>query len=374
MPDYSFALRALRKAHLHRERRLYPPNLADFASNDYLGLGGRKDLLQKAFELLQGFNTHAPKASILVNGYHPLHHELESYLCQLLGFEACVLVGSGFLGNVALIGALVRPSDLLLMDAHYHASGQFIAKKSPNTIFFKHNDSKDLQAKLEKYKPKGRVLIAIEGVYSMDGHIAPLEIFKCAKEHNAYLILDEAHSLGTIGTHLKGVLEHHNLKPTEKTIVLGTFSKAYGSYGAFIGASGEIVDFLCNRAKSIIYTTSLSVLDTALSLVNIEEVYQDPSPFVALLEQMRGCVASFGWHTKSNILTLPFVGIAHLLEIQEKLLKEGFICGAIRPPTVQQPLLRVGLNVQATNTLGLLKSLCGCLQELYLPKRPPVVG
>ncbi|GMB96654.1 pyridoxal phosphate-dependent aminotransferase family protein [Helicobacter sp. NHP22-001] len=374
MPNYAFELKALERANLHRKRRLYPPGLADFASNDYLGLGGRKDLLQQAFELLQEQSTHAPKASMLVNGYHPLHQELESYLCQLLDFEACVLVGSGFLGNVALIEALVRRNDLLFMDAHYHASGQFIAKKSPNTIFFNHNDGQDLHAKLKQHQPKGRILIAIEGVYSMDGTIPPLEILKCAGEHNAYLVLDEAHSLGTIGTNLKGVLEHYGLKPTEKTIVLGTFSKAYGSYGAFIGASGEIIDFLCNRAKSIIYTTSLSVLDTALSLVNIQEVYKNPSSYIELLEQMRGCVVGFGWHTPSNILTLPFASIKDLLEAQETLLEEGFICGAIRPPTVKRPLLRVGLNVQPTNTLGLLKDLCGCLQERYLPKRPPVVG
>nr|WP_285759389.1 pyridoxal phosphate-dependent aminotransferase family protein [Helicobacter heilmannii] len=346
---------------MYRKRHLYPPHLADFASNNYLGLSGRKDLLQKTFELLQAQPPHAPKASMLVNGYHSLHHELESYLCQLLGFEACVLVGSGFLGNVALIEALVRKNDLLFMDAHYHASGQFIAKKSHNTIFFKHNDPKDLQAKLGQHKPKGQVLIAIEGVYSMDGHIAPLEILKHAREHNAYLILDEAHSLGSIGANLKGVLEHYNLKPTEKTIVLGTFSKAYGSYGAFIGASAEIVDFLCNRAKSIIYTTSLSVLDTALSFVNVQEIYNDPSPFVALLEQMRGCVASFGWHTKSNILTLPFGNVQSLLTTQEQLLEKGFICGAIRPPTTEKPLLRIGLNIQPTNTLEHLKCLCQAL-------------
>ncbi|BEG56544.1 8-amino-7-oxononanoate synthase [Helicobacter sp. NHP21005] len=374
MPSYFFELNALKKARLYRERRLYPADLADFASNDYLGLGRRKDLLQKAFEMLQTQPTHAPKASMLVNGYHSLHRALENDLCALLDFEACVLVGSGFLGNVALIEALVRKNDLLFIDTHYHASGQFIAKKSPNTIFFNHNDGQDLQAKLEQHQPKGRAIIAIEGVYSMDGTIPPLEILECAREHNAYLILDEAHSLGSIGANLKGVLDHYNLKPTDKTIILGTFSKAYGSYGAFIGASGEIIDFLCNRAKSIIYTTSLSVLDTALSLINIQEIYQDPSPFVELLAQMRACVAGFGWHTKSSILTLPFDNIKDLLTTQEELLKEGFICGAIRPPTVKRSLLRVGLNIQPTNTLGLLKSLCGCLQGFYLPNRPPVVG
>ncbi|WP_104758705.1 aminotransferase class I/II-fold pyridoxal phosphate-dependent enzyme [Helicobacter bizzozeronii] len=361
--DYLHALRALERACLHRKRCLYPKNLIDFASNDYLGLGTQKGLLEQAFELVKNQPCHAPKASMLINGYHPLHQQLEQELCQLLDYPACVIVGSGFLGNVALLDALVRKNDLLLMDANYHASGQFVAKKLPNTLFFAHNNPQDLEQKLKTHRPKGRVLIAIEGVYSMDGQIAPKEIYTLATEHNAYLILDEAHSLGVIGDHLLGYLDYHQLKPTPQTILLGTFSKAYGSYGAFIAGSVEIIDFLCNRAKSIIYTTSLSLLDSALALVNICHVYGSPKRYSDCLKAMRACVQSIG-QTPSCILTLPFGNIGDLMHAHTRLLESGFLCAAIRPPTTQKPLLRISLNIQPQDTLAKLEHLCHSLLNL----------
>ncbi|WP_104629648.1 aminotransferase class I/II-fold pyridoxal phosphate-dependent enzyme [Helicobacter bizzozeronii] len=361
--DYLHALRALERACLHRKRCLYPKNLIDFASNDYLGLGTQKGLLEQAFELVKNQPCHAPKASMLINGYHPLHQQLEQELCQLLDYPACVIVGSGFLGNVALLDALVRKNDLLLMDANYHASGQFVAKKLPNTLFFAHNNPQDLEQKLKTHRPKGRVLIAIEGVYSMDGQIAPKEIYTLATEYDAYLILDEAHSLGVIGDHLLGYLDYHQLKPTPQTILLGTFSKAYGSYGAFIAGSGEIIDFLCNRAKSIIYTTSLSLLDSALALVNIQHLYASLSAYLKILAQMRACVRLLG-NTPSNILTLPFKSSPQLLQVQAQLLEQGFLCAAIRPPTTPKPLLRLSLNIQPQDTLAKLEHLCHLLLNL----------
>ncbi|WP_163498549.1 aminotransferase class I/II-fold pyridoxal phosphate-dependent enzyme [Helicobacter suis] len=355
---FDHALKALRRASLHRERRLYSPTLADFASNDYLALGSHKGLLQEAFDILQNLPSHAPKASMLVNGYYPLHQELENYLCDLLGFESCVLVGSAFLGNLALIDALVRKNDHLLMDAHYHASGQFLAKKLPNTLFFEHNNPQDLEAKLKACKNKGQLFIAIEGVYSMDGEIAPLEILEIAENYGAYLILDEAHSLGSIGEHLLGLLDHYSHKPSKKIILLGAFSKAYGSYGGFITGSIEVIDFLCNRAKSILYTTSPSLLDSALSLVNLKHLYSNIKHYQEMLKQMRACLDRFNWHTQSNILPLPFANPASLLETQNKLIKHGFLCAAIRPPTTKTPLLRLCLNIQPQRTLELLENLC----------------
>ncbi|BCD69686.1 aminotransferase class I/II-fold pyridoxal phosphate-dependent enzyme [Helicobacter suis] len=360
---FNHALKALKRANLHRERCLYPPTLADFASNDYLALASRKDLLQEAFHILQNLPSHAPKASMLVNGYYPLHQELENYLCDLLGFESCVLVGSAFLGNLALIDALVRKNDWLLMDAHYHASGQFLAKKSPNTLFFEHNNPQDLKTKLNTCHNKGQLFIAIEGVYSMDGEIAPLEILEIAESYGAYLILDEAHSLGSIGEHLLGLLDHYQYKPTEKMILLGAFSKAYGSYGGFIAGSIEMIDFLCNRAKSILYTTSPSLLDTALSFVNLKHLYNNTKHYQEILKQMRACLDRFNWHTQSNIFTLPFVNSTALLEMQDRLIKHGFLCAAIRPPTTANPLLRLCLNIQPQRTLELLEDLCYLLKH-----------
>ncbi|WP_121021180.1 aminotransferase class I/II-fold pyridoxal phosphate-dependent enzyme [Helicobacter vulpis] len=368
MSPYTHALRALERAHLYRQRHLYPDHLADFASNDYLGLSAHAPLLERAFEKVRPLSAHAPKASMLLNGYHPLHAQLEAFLCAHLGYAACLLVGSGFLGNVALIDALVRPRDMLFMDAHYHASGQFLAKKLPNARFFAHNNAPDLAQQLASYRAchtKGRVFIAIEGVYSMDGQVAPKEFYHLAQEYEAYLIVDEAHSLGVLGHDLGGYLSHHRLKPTPQIIILGTLSKAYGSYGAFIGASVQVVDFLCNRAKSVIYTTSLSLLDSALALAHLEHLYAHLPSYVSILEKMRACCAQIlGFSTPSNILTLPFGRVQALLSAHSSLLEAGFLCAPIRPPTVQKPLLRVSLNIQPHNTLQRLSALCTLLKTL----------
>ncbi|MFC3848042.1 aminotransferase class I/II-fold pyridoxal phosphate-dependent enzyme [Helicobacter baculiformis] len=365
MDTYSSELRALRRAGLYRERHLYPAHLHDFASNDYLGLSTHALLLEHAFEKVRSLTTHAPKASMLLNGYHPLHRELEEFLCARFGYEACLLVGSGFLGNVALIDALVRKNDILFMDAHYHASGQFLAKKLPNAHFFSHNNTLDLVQQLKNQRaqhPKGRIFIAIEGVYSMDGQVAPKEFYTIAQEYDAYLILDEAHSLGVLGRDLGGYLSYYHLKLTPRIIVLGTLSKAYGSYGAFIGASPQVVEFLCNRAKSVIYTTSLSLLDSALALVHLEHLYAHLSNYVSILEKMRVCCAQIlGFSTPSNILTLPFERVQSLLNMHTSLLEAGFLCAPIRPPTVQKPLLRISLNVQPSHTLETLGALCTLL-------------
>ncbi|WP_104749194.1 aminotransferase class I/II-fold pyridoxal phosphate-dependent enzyme [Helicobacter cynogastricus] len=361
-------LRALKHARLYRERVLYPDHLADFASNDYLGLSSYTPLLDQAFEKLRAFPSHAPKASMLLNGYHPLHAELEEFLSMHLGYEACLLLGSGFLGNVALIDSLVRKQDKLFMDAHYHASGQFLAKKLSNACFFAHNSVQELTQKLQQHRAhntKGRIFIAIEGVYSMDGHVAPKEFYHLAQEYEAYLILDEAHSLGVLGRDLGGYLSYYHLKPMSNLIVLGTLSKAYGSYGAFIGASAQVIDFLCNRAKSVIYTTSPSLLESALALAHLEYLYDHLPNYVAMLDRMRAlCAQELGFSTPSNILTLPFPNIQTLLEAHQSLLQQDLLCAPIRPPTTPKPLLRVSLNIQPQNTLERLKRLCGAVGVL----------
>ncbi|WP_120951207.1 pyridoxal phosphate-dependent aminotransferase family protein [Helicobacter sp. L8] len=368
MDRYLSSLHALKRAGLHRARRLYPDHLHDFASNDYLALSTHARLLERAFETVRPLASHAPRASMLLNGYHPLHHQLEECLRAHLGYESCLLVGSGFLGNVALIDALVRKNDMLFMDAHYHASGQFLAKKLPNTRFFAHNNALDLRAQLKTYRahhPKGRIFIAIEGVYSMDGQVAPKEFYTLAHEYETYLILDEAHSLGVLGRDLGGYLSYYHLKLTPYTIVLGTLSKAYGSYGAFIGACAPIIDFLCNRAKSVIYTTSPSLLDSALALAHLEHLYTHLPSYVSMLEKMRACCAQIlGFSTPSNILTLPFGRIQAMLNAHASLLEQGFLCAPIRPPTTQKPLLRISLNIQPQRTLETLSTLCALLKSL----------
>ncbi len=169
---YENELRALKKVNRFRTRNIYPDNLIDLASNDYLGLASNKKLLKKAYKSVKKVRSNASKASIIVNGYSQIHKEFEDKLCKLNKFEKAIVVGSGFLANIALIESMVRKTDILFMDEEYHASGILATKLvQGEMVVFKNNDYKDLENKIKNIKNKGRILIAIEGVYSMSGDI-----------------------------------------------------------------------------------------------------------------------------------------------------------------------------------------------------------
>ena len=263
---YSKELNTIKKSNRLRTREIYDENLIDLASNDYLGLSGNKEIFENAYKRLSKEKYTSPKASILVNGYSQIHKDFEDALKKANNFEDAVVVGSGFLANISMIEALVRKGDTLFIDEEYHASGMLATKllNKNQIVIFNHNNYKDLKQKFEVCENKGRRLIAIEGVYSMEGDIAPKEIFDFADEKNAILIVDEAHSSGVIGENLLGIFDYYNITPKENHIKMGTLGKAYGSYGAYILASKHIVEFLQNRAKALIYATAPSLIDIEL--------------------------------------------------------------------------------------------------------------
>ena len=173
---YENELKALRKSGRFRERKVLDTNVLDFASNDYLGLSHNKDLHHRACKKLDSLSLHSPKASLLVNGYHQIHKDFEDALCRANNFEDAVILGSGFAANIAMIEALVRKGDTLFMDEKYHASGILATKlEHINVIFFKHNDMKELKSLLESSKSK-RNIVAVEGIYSMDGDLLKKEV------------------------------------------------------------------------------------------------------------------------------------------------------------------------------------------------------
>ena len=274
---YSKELESIKKSNRFRTRELFDDNLIDLASNDYLGLSTNKTLFQNTYETLLKDNYHSPKASMLVNGYSKIHKKFEDRLCEVNDFEAGVIVGSGFLANISMIEALCRKNDTLFIDEEYHASGILATKllKPEQVIVFNHNDFKDLEKKISANQRTGRNIIAIEGVYSMGGDLAPIEIFQIADEKKAILIVDEAHSFGVIGDNLLGIFDYYKIKPTPYHVKMGTLGKAYGSYGAYILASKQIIEFLTNRAKPIIYSTAPSLFDTALANESLDYIIEN---------------------------------------------------------------------------------------------------
>jgi len=264
-------------------------------------------------------------------------------------------VGSGFLANIALIEALVRKGDCLFLDEEFHASGVLAARLVDRAIFFRHNDPEDLAQKLAR-TPCRRAIVAVEGIYSMSGDLLDREIFEVAEAAGALLVVDEAHSVGVVGERLLGVFDLFGITPAPWHVKMGTMGKALGSYGAYILASEEIIHFLENRAKSVIYTTALSLMDVALAhegLLWMERRAKTLGEAIALRRQI---VGSFGFDMPGLIVDIP---CREVLEVQERLMGEGYLVGAIRPPTVKSPMIRViaRLGEEAADLEALMKRL-----------------
>lgn len=339
---YANELKALKKAGRYRKREVVNNSLKDFASNDYLGLSHNKELHLLTTAELYELDIHSSKASMLVNGYHQIHKDFEDALCTANEFESCVILGSGFNANIALIESLIRKGDTLFMDELYHASGVLASQlHGIDVVFFKHNDMKNLQDLLNASSAK-RQVIAVEGIYSMDGDLCPKEVFSIADDANAILIVDEAHSSGVIGDSLMGIFDYYSITPKENHIKMGTLGKAYGSFGAFILSSSHINEYLINRAKPIIYATSLSLYDTLLAhksllyiLQNAESLKQKISSHQSIVKEILG--------VKVEGLIVPLVinDNKKVIEIKDEMIELGFSVGAIRQPTVPKAIIRL---------------------------------
>jgi len=347
---YEKELSIIKKSNRFRQREISKQNLIDFASNDYLGLASNKKLLKKAYKLVKKHHINSPRSSMLVNGYSTIHKRFEDKLKRINGFEDGIIVGSGFLANISLIESMVRKKDILFIDELYHASGMVATKMvQGEVIIFKHNDYIDLENKIKKYKNK-RLIIAIEGVYSMLGDIASIEFNHIAKKYNAILIVDEAHSSGVIGDNLLGWFDYYNIKIESNHIKMGTLGKAYGSYGAYILASKHIITYLQNRAKPIIYSTAPSLFDTALGLINLKYIIKNKKDIKNQIDYFQKLTLKrLGIKTQSLILPITINDNQKVLKIQSFLISKGYIIGAIRQPTVPSAILRIILKLDISD-------------------------
>jgi len=354
---YENELKALKKSGRYRERTVLDSSLKDFASNDYLGLAHNKELHEKTSQTLAKLPLHATKASQLVNGYHQIHKDFEKALCKANGFEDGIIVGSGFSANVAMIEALVRKGDTLFMDEKYHASGVLAANlKGMNVIFFKHNDMDELETLLNTSKAK-RKIIAVEGIYSMDGDICPKAIFEICDAPDRLLIVDEAHSSGVVGKKLMGIFDFYDIKIKDNHIKMGTLGKAYGSFGAYILASSHIVEYLLNRAKPIIYATSLSLYDTLLGHNALEYILQNYDALKHSIEAKKRIIQEeLGIKVDGLIVPILIDDNTKVIEIRDALKAEGYGVGGIRQPTVERAIIRLIARLGESDET--LRTLC----------------
>ncbi len=356
MNQYENELKALKKSGRYRIRELVKSGVKDFASNDYLGLSHKKSLHEITASEISDLPMHSSKASLLVNGYHKIHKDFEDALCEANGFESGVILGSGFVANIAMIEALVRRDDTLFMDELYHASGVLASNLNGiDVVFFKHNDMDELAGLLKNSKAK-RKIVAVEGIYSMDGDLCHRRVFELCDKEDTILIVDEAHSSGVVGDKLMGIFDLYNIEIESNHIKMGTLGKAYGSFGAYILASSHIVEYLINRAKPIIYATSLSLYDTLLAHNSLRYIQENCDLLKTEIKKRQNIIKKELDIEIFGLIAPVYIGDNRkVIEIKESLSLDDFAIGGIRQPTVPTAILRV---------IARLDESCENLQEL----------
>ena len=363
MNYYENELKALKKSGRYRTREVVNTDIKDFASNDYLGLSHKKELHESTCRELSDLNINSSKASMLVNGYHQIHKDFEDDLCKANGFETGVVLGSGFNANIALIESLVRKGDTLFMDELYHASGVLASNLNGLHVeFFKHNDMQELEKMLKDSNAK-RKIVAVEGIYSMDGDLCDKKVFEICENFDALLIVDEAHSSGVIGDNLMGAFDYYNIEIKPNHIKMGTLGKAYGSFGAFILASEHLVEYLINRAKPIIYATSLSLYDTLLAHNSLRYILENKEFLKEEINIRKQIIKEeLALHVEGLIVPILVDDNVKVIEIKDKLKQQGYAVGGIRQPTVSSAIIR--LIARLGQSSDDLRDLCKNLAKI----------
>lgn len=360
---YTKELDALKRSKRYRKREVADYNILDFASNDYLGLSHNQELHEKTCKALSNMPLHGSKASLLVNGYHQIHKDFEEALCKANGFAEGVILGSGFNANLALIESLVRRGDTLFMDEKYHASGILATKLNGMDVkFFAHNDMNKLE-ELLKSSNANRKIVAVEGIYSMDGDLVAKEVFDICNSHDAILIVDEAHSSAVVGKNLMGVFDYYDIEIRPNHIKMGTLGKAYGSFGAFILASSHIVEYLINRAKPIIYATALSLYDTLLAHNTLNYILQNRDSLKQEIKARQEIVyEELGIRVDGLIVPIVINDNEKAIKIRDELKGLGYAVGGIRQPTVEKAIIRLIARVGESRES--LRELCRVLAKI----------
>jgi 8-amino-7-oxononanoate synthase len=321
----------------------------NFCSNDYLGLSQDARVGAAARAALLAHGTGAG-ASRLVTGNHRLHGDCEAAVAELKGTEASLVFGSGYLANIGTIPALAGSGDMIVADALSHACMMSGARLSGAAVFvFRHNDVAHLRALLAAHRGSFRhCLVLTEGVFSMDGDLAPLrDIADAARSHDAWLMTDDAHGLGVIGEG-RGSAHAAGVRPD---IQMGTFSKAAGSYGGYVAGSAAVIDMLINRARSLVFSTGLPPAVVAASTAALGIIAADKALCARPLGLARSfCDAAGLPEPASPIVPVMLGDAARALAASERLGAEGFLVRAIRPPTVPEGTARLRITFCANQS------------------------
>lgn len=322
--------------------------LLSFSCNDYLNLTHHPKVKEAAAAAVARYGAGAG-ASRLVTGSHPLLGKLERRLAALKGTQTACVFGSGYLANAGIVPALMREGDLVLADALSHACLWAGAKLSDaRTLVFRHNDVAHLGELLSEHRGAHRhALVVTDGVFSMDGDLAPLaELAALAEKFDAWLLVDDAHGLGVLGGGAGSVAQSRAAVPLQ----MGTLSKALGSYGGYLCASAPVIDLIRTRARTLIYSTGLPPASAAAALAALDIVEGEPERCARPLMLARAFTRAADLPLAQSPIVPVIAGAAKdALAAALALEEEGFLAVAIRPPTVTEGTARLRLAFTAAH-------------------------
>ncbi len=346
-------------------------NLVNFASNDYLAYAHDPRLARAAARAAHHYGCGAG-ASPLVTGLLPPLQRLERDLARWEGAEAALVFPSGFQCNVAVVSTLAGAGDALFSDAANHASlidGCRLSRAAVHV--YRHNDLSHLDELLRAGGEARRRFIVSDSVFSMDGDFADLAgLLRLAREHDAMLILDEAHATGVLGAHGRGLTDSLAEKD-DRLVKLGTLSKALGSQGGFVAGSGKLIDWLVNHARPYIFSTALAppaaAAARAIALVSLEP--ERRRHVLALADSLRQRLRALGLSVGPSACQIVpvLVGEAQAaVDLSRRLEGRGLLVPAIRPPSVPDGTSRLRISLSAGHTEADIERLVGALSERRL--------
>ncbi|WP_018937325.1 MULTISPECIES: 8-amino-7-oxononanoate synthase [unclassified Thioalkalivibrio] len=341
-----------------------------FCSNDYLGLAGDPAVATAARKALDQYGVGAGSAH-LINGHTRAHDELEQALAHFTGRARALVFSTGYMANLALVQALVGRHDTVFEDRLNHASLiDAVRLSGARSQRYRHAEPEHLRERLEKAPATGQRLIVTDGVFSMDGDIAPLpELAALARAYNAWLMVDDAHGLSVLGDTGGGTCQHFGLGSDDVPILMGTLGKGFGTAGAFVAGSERLIETLIQTARPYIYTTAMPAALAAATLASVHiaaSAHDRRAHLQNLLRRLGDGLDRLGLPHPPPLTPIQPVTLGTATRasaVAERLFEAGFLVPAIRPPTVPEGEARLRITLSAAHTQTQVDALLQALER-----------
>lgn len=343
--------------------------VTNFCSNDYLGLANHPEVVSAFKNAVDHYGVGTGSAH-LICGHSAAHHALEEELAEFTGRERALLFSTGYMANIGVISALLGRGDSVFEDRLNHASlldGGLLS--GARFKRYAHVDLANLESIMQM--ASGNRLIVTDGVFSMDGDFAPLDrLSVLANKHNAWLMVDDAHGLGVVGAQGRGLLEYFSLNQQQVPVLVGTLGKGFGTFGAFVAGSNELIESLIQKARSYIYTTAMPAAVAEATRVSLRLIQTESwrrEKLMQLVTRFRQGAEQLGLNLmpSQSAIQPVLLGDSHTaMSVSDALLEAGLLISAIRPPTVPQGSARLRITFSAAHQEQHVDQLLDALEAI----------